>query len=296
MFSGKDHALVQEIIQDQYNEFYDLVDSVVCIDAMALFLVVFGRFAFFILMGIQSYSLASYPAKYEDDPGFYALVLVFLPSLLLWLYIMFNDESLQWLFAVWLLYVIALVILIGTIFGGTDPVEDKLDKQAFFGPNILKMTLCLSPVLLLLLLSTGTDSIEYRELIWMLSLRVALDLFDAVEMLEVILEENELSHEVPKDFEQAIIVFVCLSFIVSPLQMMEIKLESFGDWKPRKCTSALRKTIQILFVNGVFLGLRLALSLNYGKDASIFIAKNGIIIILSLFEICSVCGWCGCED
>ena len=31
----------------------------------------------------------------------------------------------------------------------------------------------------------------------MLSLRIALDLFDGVEMLEVILGENEVSHKVP---------------------------------------------------------------------------------------------------
>ena len=33
---------------------------------MASFLVCLGRFAFFLLMGILSFSLASYPATYED--------------------------------------------------------------------------------------------------------------------------------------------------------------------------------------------------------------------------------------
>ena len=124
----------------------------------------------------------------------------------------------------------------------------------------------------------------------MLSLRIALDLFDGVEMLEVILDENELCHGVPKAFEQAIIAFVCISFLLSPLQLMEIKSGVFG-----KCPSALRTTIQVLCVNGVFLGLRLGLFLGYGKDASIFIAKNGTIIVLGLFEICSTLRCCGCE-
>lgn len=184
--------------------------------------------------------------------------------------------------------------MIGTIFGGEDPIENKLDSQEFFGPNILKMTLCLSPLLLLLLLSTGTDSMSYRQLVWMLSLRIALDLFDGVEMLEVLLEENQLSHKVPRQFEKVIIAFVCISFLLSPLQLIEVKLR-YGRWKSRKCTSALRKTFQILAVNGVFLGLRLVLSFRYGKDASIFISKNGIIILLSLFEICSTSNCCGCE-
>ena len=119
--------------------------------------------------------------------------------------------------------------------------------------------------------------------------------FDGVEMLEVTLDENELSHEIPRSFEEGIIVVVCFSFLLSTLQLMEIKMDD-GDWKPRKCTSVSRKTLQILFVNGVFLVLRLILFRKYGKDASIFIAKNGIIIFLSLFEICSTYKCCGCED
>ena len=142
---------------------------------------------------------------------------------------------------------------------------------------------------------TGTDSPSYRELTWMLSLRIALDLFDAEEMLEVILDENELSHEIPRRFEKGIIVVVCFSFLLSTLQLLEIKLD-YGDWKPRKWTSESRKSLQILLVNCVCLGLRLTIYLKYGKDVSIFIAKNGIIIILSLFEICSRCEVCGCHD
>ena len=262
---------------------------------MASFLVCLGRFAFFILMGIQSASLASYPATYKGNDDYYALVILYLLPLGLWLFIMCKDDNLQWLFFVWLLYTIAFVIFIGIIFGGNDPLENKLNKEHFFGPNVLKMTLCLSPVLLLLLLSTGTDSMSYIELTGMLSLRIALDLFHGVEMLEVILDENELSHDIPRKFEKGIIGVVCFSFLLSTLQLLEIKLD-YGDWKPRKWTSVSRKTLQILFVNCVFLGLRLTIYLKFGKDASIFIAKNGIIIILSLFEMCSTFQVCGCHD
>ena len=263
---------------------------------MALCLVWIGRLVFFGLVSIQTYSLASYPAEYKHDCGFYGLTTLYLPALALWLYIMCNDKHLQWLFAVWTCYIVGFVIFIAIIFGGHTPIEDKLDKEKFFGPNILKMTLCLTPLILLLLLSTGTDSMAYRELIWKLSLRMALDLFDGVEMLEVIIEENEVSHKVPKSFEKAILAFVCISFLLSPLQLVEVKLRRYSsDWKIRKCTAALRTTIQVICVNCVFLGLRLDLFLNYGKDASIFIAKNGIIIFLGLFEICSVCSWCGCD-
>lgn len=263
---------------------------------MALWLVGIGRLFFFVLVGIQAYSLASYPAEYKHEDGFYALVLLYVPALGLWLYIMFNDKKLQWLFAVWICYIVGFVVFVLIIFGGPEPLEDKLDKAKFFGPNILKMTLCLSPVILLLLLSTGTDSIVYRDLIWQLSLRMALDLFDGVEMLEVIIEENEVSHGVTKSYEKAMLAFVCISFLLSPLQLVEIKLRRFGEWGIDRCRAGLRTTVQIICVNCVFLGLRLYLYRHYGKDASIFIAKNAIIIFLGLFEICSIGRCCGCED
>lgn len=265
---------------------------------MAAGLVRLGRAAFFVLLLAQCASLASYPAKYKDNNDMYGLIVIYAPAFLLWAFVVFRAKNLHWLFAVWVCYIIGFVIFVGIIFGGTKPIENKLDKEHFFGPNILKMTLCLTPLILLLLLSTGIDSILYRELIWMLSLRMALDLFDGVEMLEVIIEENEVSPKeaVPRSFENAIIAFVCISFLLSPLQLVEIKLGESSDWKFRKCTAISRTTIQILCVNCVFLGLRLALFLEYGKDASIFIAKNVILIFLSLFEICSMRKSCGCDD
>ena len=281
---------------------------------MASDLIRLGRFAFLVLYGLQSYLLTSYPVVYNSNANFYALIVLFIPALLLWLCILCDEKNLQGLFIVWLAYVwIALMPLIGIIFGGDDPIENKLDSQIFFGPNVLKITLCLSPLLLLLLLSTGTDSMSYRELIWLLSLRIALDLFDTIEMLEVVLEENTihhnisrklevlleetiLHHNIPRSFECAIIAFACISFILSPLQLMQVKAGDNGEWKYRKLTSFAQRTLQTLVVNCVFLGLRLALFLEYGKDASIFIAKNGIIILLSLFDICSICECCGCEE
>ena len=52
---------------------------------MVSFLVCLGRFSFFILMGVQSYSLASYPAIYQDTDALYSLVLLYGFPLLLWL-------------------------------------------------------------------------------------------------------------------------------------------------------------------------------------------------------------------
>ena len=94
------------------------------------------------------------------------------------------------IFAVWTCYIVGFVIFVVIIFRGDEPIEDNLDKVKFFGPNILKTTLCLAPLILLLLLSTGTNSIVYQDLIGQFSIRMALNLSDGVEMLDVIIEEN----------------------------------------------------------------------------------------------------------
>lgn len=89
-------------------------------------------------------------------------------------------------------------------------------------------------------------------------------------MLEVILEENELSHGLSKSFETATVTFVCISFVLSHFQLEENR---FLEESSYKYIATIRITLQILLSNCVFLGLRLALFFKYKRDASIFIAK-----------------------
>lgn len=102
---------------------------------MASWLVCTGRFLFFGLLGLQAFSLASYPAEYKNEGGFYGLVLLYGPAMVLWLYIMCDDKKLPWLFSVWICYIFGFVIFILIIFGGDKPLEDKLDKAKVFGQD-----------------------------------------------------------------------------------------------------------------------------------------------------------------
>ena len=54
------------------------------------------------------------------------------------------------------------------------------------------MTLCLTPLLPLLLLTTIETKSEDRELLLKLAFQIRSDLFHGIEMLQVILEGNEL--------------------------------------------------------------------------------------------------------
>ena len=252
---------------------------------MASFLTWFGRFAFFGLINTQCFILSAYLAKYEDSSKWYLTAISFGPAIFVWiLLLLFKALYLSCLFRIWGLYIVALVVNIAMVFG---KVGDRIDKTEFLGPNVLKMVLCITPLLLLLLLNTGDlddSDDEEREIVSKLCLPMAVDLFDGIEMIDIVLEEREHDFGIPKAFSTAMIVLACLSMLVSPWQMVENKLTKDGP-KIRFRTALYRSIVQIVFVNLPFLVIRAVVFFMFGKDESIFIAKNGIAIVLSILEI-----------
>ena len=70
------------------------------------------------------------------------------PSSFVWiLLLLFKALYLSYLFRIWGMYLVALVVNIAMVFG---KVGDRIDKNEFSGPNVLKMILCITPLLLLL--------------------------------------------------------------------------------------------------------------------------------------------------
>ena len=248
-------------------------------EEMASFLVLGGPVLFFALLITQSLMLAAYPATYKDDSNWYAVATSQAPSVIIWLsLVLFSGAKLQRLFYVWGFYIIGLVISIAIVFGF---VGDVLDNKRFLGPNVLKTVLCITPLLLLLLLNTAKDGSNYKEVLSKLCFYVTVDLFDSVEMLDIVLDEKEHNYGIPKEFGDGMIALACLSLLLSPWQMAENNLKKE---KPKKRTAVLRNIFEIV-IDLVFLIVRLVIVFKYKKDESIFIAKNGIGIILSIFEI-----------
>ena len=87
------------------------------------------------------------------------------------------------------------------------------------------MTLCLIPLLLLLWLNTFETKSEDRELLLKLVFQITL----GIEMLQVIPEVNDLG--IPKRFEEAIVTFVCISFMLSHFQLVENKISDKSIYK-----------------------------------------------------------------
>ncbi|KAM7439234.1 hypothetical protein ABFA07_011408 [Porites harrisoni] len=251
---------------------------------MASCIVWSGRVAFFALLVTQGILLASYPAKYKEDSRWYGAAALYAPSIVLWLYLLYKDEADlgPGLFYVWGSYItVGLIPSIGIVFGVAGDGLGNNDMT--LGPIMLKATLCATPLLVIALLNTASDidDDEDRELVYKLCVQLAVDLLDAVEMIDIVLDEKEHDFGISEGFGIAMITVACFSFLLSLWPMIET--EMVGD---RETNSIIiRNFVEIFGVNGVFLIIRLVIVFKYEKDESIFIAKNIIAIILSGLEI-----------
>ena len=229
-----------------------------------------------------------YVVKYEEkgDYLYWLFVLLFLPGFIAWL-VVWCKRRINWLWLVWLFYTLcALTPMVGWIFRRI-VIENKLDSADFWGPNSLKAILCITPVLMLLLLQSTPDPYEYgkyRGILNELCFRLTLDLFDGIEMLQVLLGDcDENPREIPKELEIVILAFVCVFFLVSPLELLHVKFERNGKCKTRKKVFWVRSIFHGL-VNLGLLIIRIVLWSKYDRNAPIFITKNGISLTLLVLE------------
>ena len=332
------------------------------------------RVLFLVLTLTQCFLLASYPARYSNDPVWYAAAFFYTPSIILWLILVFgNAANVRLPFCVWALYVVVgLIPNIGIVFGvagnglifnnshnatcaapngtnassgagivfgvtGNGTIFNKTSPNAtraapngtiasseagiLFGvtgngtifnktspnatraapngtiasseagdgleskrldPIVLKAALCLTPLLLVLLLNTASDADDCRDALSKLCVQLAVDLLDAVEMIDIGLEDHEQKFCISNEFGIAMITVACISLFLSPWSMLEIDLD---EKKTKKRTAMARNIVETFCVNIVFLGIRLAIVILYRKDETIFIAKNILAIVLSSLEI-----------
>ena len=342
--------------------------------AMASVVLQVVRVLFLVLTLTQCFLLASYPARYSNDPVWYAAAFFYTPSIILWLILVFgNAANVRLSFCVWALYVVVgLIPNIGIVFGvagnglifnnshnatcaapnatnassgagilfgvtGNGTIFNRTSPNAtraapngtiasseagiLFGvtgngtifnktspnatraapngtiasseagdglenkrldPIFLKAALCLTPLLLVLLLNTASDADDCRDALSKLCVQLAVDLLDAVEMIDIGLEDHEQKFCISNEFGIAMITVACISLFLSPWSMLEIDLD---EKKTKKRTAMARNIVETFCVNIVFLGISLAIVILYRKDETIFIAKNILAIVLSSLEI-----------
>ena len=167
--------------------------------------------------------------------------------------------------------------MVGIVFGLT---AEKLDSSQPYSPNVLKITLCITPLLLLLLLNSGADP-RYRKVLTELSFAMTVDAFDGNELLRTVIDaSNENAAEgqsgIPRSFTRALLSFACITFLLSPIEMVGKLFLLYRDEKV--CFQCIYGAIQVI-LNTAVLCLRLGMFLGYKWDASMFIAKNVIMIV-----------------
>ena len=202
-----------------------------------------------------------------------------------------KDEKVSKVWCIWLIYIITFTTSVGLIFY---KVVEKLDQSHWLSPNVLKSVLCITPALLVLVPQL-TTSRSHRKSVLSLSVFAALNIFDGIEMLEIVLMQKErMDLKLPSTLETAIVVSACISFLATSFGLTrnnkrgKIVIIEDEDTVSESVPCTL---LEILFTNVSFLILRIIVWAYCGYEASIFIAKNIISLGIGIVEF-GVVGYC----
>ena len=152
--------------------------------------------------------------------------------------------------------------------------EDKLP----YSVNGLTLTVCATPILLLLLLITADDlfsSKTHRDLVRNLSILMVSDLIDGIEMLDSTLKGN--SYGIHKNF---LILGAVMIIVLSSFQMAEYKFVGGELMEQPIYTTTVIRHIFVIILNLVFLIVRVKVS-----RPILIIFKNCMAIILSVIQM-----------
>ena len=248
-----------------------------------LFVVQLGAFVFFHCKGLFKSEWLHSPWQYISLLLFSYTYFGFVSSLsgILLIEATRNDGYiLSRLFFGWKLYIVCVFVpnVMG-IFGGI-AVYDAEDIQTS-GINRLTLTVCATPILLVLLLITADDSFSsrnHRDLVRNLSILMVFDFIDAIEVLDSTLKDN--SYGIHKSF---LTLGAVMIIVLSSFQMAEYKFVRGELMEQPIYTTTVTRHIFVIILNLIFLIVRVKIS---GPILIIF--KNCMVITLSVIQICSL--------
>ena len=254
---------------------------------------IFARVLSVLFLVLQGVILDYYLINGNRSSWWFAWVITDAVVLSAWVYTMWmshrksqseetmSKDGLKFAYIAWVVYAIHLIPQVATIF-----THNAFEEELVFGTNMLKMNLCLTPMLFLFLIYAhhNTKSHSRRKYyLETITAAVTLDLFDSVEMLEYLFDKEKISIEL----ENAILAFSCMNIFLPTFALFELKFNKFHD--NGEISPISFKFIYIcsfmFFVNVPFLVLRLILWHEYHLDVSVLLAKNSLAIILGIIEI-----------
>ena len=262
-------------------------------------LVITGWLLFFGLFAAQVVLFVLILTKNSEN-GFPALcVISFLPTILVLIYffrVNFKEnrsyvekDNEVWLVAgIWLAYIVAFTVTVITVFC---TVAKCLTKSDDFGIHALMGTLCITPAQFILLVQLAICP-SYQAPVLTLSTFTSLDIFDSIEMLQIILEQKEGNFTLGRDTEICIVFFACFNFVLTPFGLIRKKFAGDGKLEERKVVSIVFYLVDIFGTNLPFLILRSVVWYKY--EAVAFIAKNIIAVVIFAIEFGISLKWCKC--
>ena len=231
-----------------------------------------------------------------------------------------EDKEIRYVWVIWGAYIVPFVVAVAMIFA---MVAKELTTEDTLGVNALRMTLCITPGLLILFLQLAISP-SYRKPVLSLSIFAALNIFDGIEMLETFLTQNEKVIEIDdltlklnkflvqnggnftngtemlKDFltenvnetyfdlsagtEISIIVFACVCFLLSSFGLARNKFWGGDEVKERTKTSIVFGFFEIICTNFPFLVIRGVIWKKYKHESAVFIAKNIVSLVVGAVE------------
>ena len=245
-----------------------------------LFEIQLGTFVFFQLMGLVNSGWLHSDLEHVAIILFFFLyfIIVSAVSEILLLVATRNDRYiLSRLFFGWKLYIgFVFVPYVMGIFGGIAVYYPEEIQTS--GINSLTLTVCATPILLLLLLITADDSFSsrnHRDLVRNLSILMVPDLIDGIEMLDSTLKGN--SYGIHKSF---LTLGAVMIIVLSSFQMAEYKFVRGELMEQPIYTTTVTRHIFVIILNLAFLIVRVKVS-----RSILIIFKNCIAIILSVIQI-----------
>ncbi|XP_001625815.2 uncharacterized protein LOC5504945 [Nematostella vectensis] len=210
------------------------------------------------------------------------------------------PDELPYAFIAWFAYTaITLVPEIVVIFKN---FADELEDVKILGQNVLKVALCITPMLFLLLVNShhNTKQSARKWYIDKLTGGVTLDLMDSIDILEVLFLKDAIV-DLPVALENIIIAFACINFFLPTLALLELSVNKFDGQVRSVSFQILYSLSYIGLVNVPFWIIRVYIWWVFSQDVSVFIAKNIIMTVIYSMDIyesltserprkCEICG------
>ncbi|XP_064632534.1 uncharacterized protein LOC135490892 [Lineus longissimus] len=163
----------------------------------------------------------------------------------------------------------------------------KLNEDDAFGPNLMKTAIGLSAFVFMFLVSSSHGANPHTEratYIEKLIGSTTLDILDSVEFLEILfIQESKIF--LTFDLWNCVLAFSCINLLLPTMPLIVLSHTRFGRAPGKRVVKILHSVLFIFLINVPFLILRLYLWHVLNRDISVFIIKNGIMIMMGCKEI-----------